>query len=148
VIDHTWHNLAIDMGEHAIQRAADMAEERAFTRSVVRDIRALEELITRGGIESGITRMGAEQEMYLVGADCRPKPIAEKVLARISDDRFTTELARFNLEANFEPQRLAGNFLDRLQADLEDALRVASDAAGDPRVLLTGILPTLRVEDL
>ena len=65
------------MGEHAIFRAANDAEGRSFMRSVVRDIRALEALIARDGIERGIKRMGAEQEMYLVGANCRPAPIAE-----------------------------------------------------------------------
>jgi CBS domain-containing protein/gamma-glutamyl:cysteine ligase YbdK (ATP-grasp superfamily) len=138
------------MGEHAIHRAADEAEARAFTRAVVRDIHALEELIARGGIETDVTRVGAEQEMYLIRGDCRPAPLANDVLARLHDTRFTTELARFNLETNFEPQVFAGNFLEQLETDLEDALRTVSAAAGElgAHVLLTGILPTLRVEDL
>jgi len=138
------------MGEFAIRKPADEAEVRVFTRAVLNDIRALSALIDRGGVETGVTRVGAEQEMYLVGADYRPAPCAEAVLARLDDRRFTTELARFNLEANFDPHRFEGRFLERLQADLDGALtKVSRVAAGlGARVLLTGILPTLRVEDL
>lgn len=138
------------MGQHAIRKPANEAESRAFTRAVVSDIRALEALIERGGIETGITRVGAEQEMYLVGTDCRPAPYAEDVLARLDDERFTTELARFNLEANFDPQPFADGFLARLEDELESALGKAANAAAafGARILLTGILPTLRMEDL
>ena len=72
------------------------------------------------------------------------------MLARLDDHRFTTELARFNLEANFDPHRFAGRFLEQIQADLEGALAKVRYVAGElgARVLLTGILPTLRIEDL
>jgi CBS domain-containing protein len=138
------------MGELAIRKPANDAEARAFTRAVLNDIRALDALIARGGVETGVTRIGAEQEMYLVDVDCRPAPCAEAVLGRLGDRRFTTELARFNLEANFDPHLFEGRFLEQLHADLDGALaKVSRVAAGlGARVLLTGILPTLRVEDL
>jgi CBS domain-containing protein len=138
------------MGEHTIHKPANDAEARAFARAVVRDIHALEELIAHGRIETGIKRIGAEQEMYLVGRDCRTAPVVEKVLAQLDDDRFTTELARFNLEANFAPHLFADGFLEQLEAELDEALRMVSAATSDldAHVLLTGILPTLRVEDL
>ncbi len=138
------------MGEHSIRRPADEREARAFSSAVVRDIRALDALIERGGIETGITRMGVEQEMYLVGPGGLAAPCAERVLERIEDPRFTTELARFNLEANFDPQVLQGGFLATLEAQLGEALGIVDTAAAPEgaRVLLTGILPTLRGEDV
>ncbi len=138
------------MGEHAIRKASSQAEVRDFTRSVLKDIRALEALIERGGIETGITRIGVEQEMFLVGDDCRPAPCAKELLAELKDERFTTELARFNLEANFDPLPFSGDFLAQIRSDLENALAHASAAAArlGAKVLLTGILPTLRAEDL
>ncbi len=104
----------------------------------------------RGGIETGVTRVGVEQELYLVGDDCRPAPVATQVLDGIEDARFTTELARFNLEANFGPRPFQGDFLRRMEEDLRDARATANAAAGahNAHVLLTGILPTLRIEDL
>ncbi len=138
------------MGEKVIRKPADDGEARSFTRSVLDDIRALEELIERGGIESGITRMGVEQEMYLVGDDGLPRPVAADILSAIDDPRFTTELARFNLEANFDPQEFTGSFLATLEDDLNRTLHDATSIAQrmGANVLLTGILPTLRQEDL
>ena len=138
------------MGEHEIHRVSGEADARAFSRAVVQDIHALDALIARGGIETGITRVGAEQEMYIVGTDCRPVPLAEQVLAKLDDPRFTTELARFNLEANFPPHLFSGGFLSSLASDFQDAFETVTKVARgfDAHILLTGILPTLRVEDL
>ncbi len=138
------------MGEHVIQRPANEAEARAFSRAVIEDVRALEDLIARDGIETGITRMGVEQEMYLVDADARPVPCAEQVLATMNDPRCTTELARFNLEANLPPQLLQGNFLRDLEQQLGEILTQVESAAAQhgAGVLLTGIVPTLEQRDL
>jgi CBS domain-containing protein len=138
------------MGELAIHRPRDEEEARAFTRAVVRDIRALDALIEAGGIETGVTRMGVEQEMYLVGHDGKPAPCAMQVLERIGDKRFTTELALFNLEANLDPHLLRGSFLHEMERELREVVdKVDAVAAGlDANVLLTGILPTLRPEHL
>lgn len=138
------------MGELTIRRARDEAEARAFSRAVVRDIHALELLIEKGGIETGIARMGVEQEMYLVGSDLRPMPRAQEILAGIDDPRFTYELASFNLEANFLPQVLRGGFLGELERQLTEALALVNGVAAghDASVLLTGILPTLGNEHM
>lgn len=68
----------------------------------------------------------------------------------LSDPRFQTEVALFNLEANLGPRSLQGRFLRELEADLSGVVEIARDAAHalGIEVLLTGILPTLRREDL
>ena len=138
------------MGEHEVRETAGGSEVRAFTRSILADLRALETMLDRGMIESGIRRVGIEQEMFIVDRKCRPLSIAPELLARLSDSRFTTELARFNFEANLVPRRLGGSFLRELEADLADVLATVGRAAEEfgAQVLLTGILPTLRQEDL
>lgn len=125
-------------------------ELRAFTRAVLTDLRALELILEQGLIEQGVRRAGVEQEMFLIDAKCRPLPLADKLLARLSDKRFTTELARFNLEANLPPLILGGDFLRRMEAELNDLLAKVRHAlaATEGDVLLTGILPTLRLSDL
>ena len=56
-------------------------------------------------IETGVRRMGAEQEMFLVDQHLRPAPIATwSFWHGLDDRRLTTEIARFNLEANLTPQ--------------------------------------------
>lgn len=138
------------MGEHVARGARDEAEARAFTRAVLEDLRALEALIAGGGLERGVRRVGVEQEMFLVDGAGRPATVAEELLDAARDPRLTTELARFNLEANLPPRPLGGPFLRRMEEDLLDVLAVVT-RAGDPlgaRPLLVGILPTLARSDL
>lgn len=107
-------------------------------------------MLERGMIETGARRVGAEQEMALVDASGRPAAVATDVLAHVDDARFTPELALFNLEANLPPMRLGGTFLRQLEDGLLDVVQRAEAAAAEAeaRVLLTGILPTLRRDDL
>jgi CBS domain-containing protein len=138
------------MGDHDVRHPRDAGDVRAFTLAVLRDVAALELMIERGDLEATGQRIGVEQEMYLVGPDCRAYPRALEVIDQLSDPRFTTELARFNLEANFDPVRLEEDVFETLERDMRETVSRASHAAkhlgGD--VLLTGILPTLRAEDL
>ncbi|MDH3223360.1 MAG: CBS domain-containing protein, partial [Gemmatimonadota bacterium] len=66
------------------------------------------------------------------------------------DEAFTTELARFNLEANLSPRVLEGSCFSAMQAELDDLVgQVRVEAARQrARVVLTGILPTLSKSDL
>jgi CBS domain-containing protein len=123
---------------------------RAFVRNALNDIRALELMIDHGWFESGVRRIGAEQEMFLVNDGFRPSLAAEEVLALIDDDHFTHELGRFNLECNLDPLLFEGSALRTLEEQLSSALDQARTAAVrcGAEVALTGILPTLRVSDL
>jgi CBS domain-containing protein len=138
------------MGEHDVRESASSSEVRRFTRAILSDLRALETMLERGMIEDGVRRAGAEQEMFLVDAECRPMSIADELLTNIGDAAFTSELGQFNLEANLQPRKLHGSFLRDLEVDLEDVVSTVNRAAAafGARVLLTGILPTLRHEDL
>ncbi len=123
---------------------------RNFTRALLEDLQALERMIDSGMIESGVRRIGAEQEMFLVDQAGRPAPRAVEVLDQIGDPRFTTELARFNLEANIDPIVFSHDCFrmmdDRLTGLVQWARRGAR--ACGARVCLTGILPTLSLDDL
>jgi CBS domain-containing protein len=138
------------MGEHDVTETVDDGDVRAFTRSILADIRALETLLDREMLENDTRRVGVEQEMFIIDPRGYPLPIARALLAELSDARFTTELASFNFEANLPPRRLGGDFLNTIEAELEDVLETVSLAAErlGARVLITGILPTLRQEDL
>ncbi len=140
------------MGEQDVNEDMDAPALRTFTQALLRDVRALEQMLDAndGMIERGKRRIGAEQEMFLIDPSQRPAPLAMDSLKAINDDRFTTELARFNLEANLPAYEFGGGCLSQMEADLEDILARARagvrSCGGD--VVLTGILPTLRLEDL
>jgi CBS domain-containing protein/gamma-glutamyl:cysteine ligase YbdK (ATP-grasp superfamily) len=137
------------MGEHNVEQF-DQHKAQAFMRAVLNDLRALAFMLENDLVESGVRRIGAEQEMFLVDGDLRPAPISLEVLEKAHDDRLTTEIARFNLEANLQPQTLSGRCFAQMKDELQeliDATRAAAKSF-DAEVLLSGILPTLRPSDL
>ena len=88
--------------------------------------------------------------MFLVDRSLRPAPLAIEVLERAGDARLTTEIARFNLEANLTPLELTGRCFHSMYEELEEVVGKARLAATElgADVLLAGILPTLKVSDL
>ena len=91
------------MGEHEVDQQFDEKTSQAFMKALLEDLRALEYMIATDGFETGVGRIGAEQEMFLVDRNMRPAPISLEVLDHAKDSRLTTEIARFNLEANLTP---------------------------------------------
>lgn len=119
-------------------------------KALLDDLRALEEMLETGRFESGVRRIGAEQELFLVDSNLSPAPVAEEVLGRVNDARFVAEIARFNLEANLTPRLLGGDCLRRMEEELTEVLGLAREGARacGADVLLGGILPTLQTGDL
>ncbi len=138
------------MGSQDVEREKDAAELRSFISHLLRDVQALERMLAQGMIESGVHRIGAEQELFLVDAARRPAMLAMELLERVADSHYTNELGLFNLEINLDPLVFGGNCLSRLEEQLQSALRRLREAAHErgAEVVLVGILPTLRKSDL
>jgi CBS domain-containing protein/gamma-glutamyl:cysteine ligase YbdK (ATP-grasp superfamily) len=119
-------------------------------KALLNDVHAFERMLDEERFETGIRRVGAEQEMFLVDSAMRPVPLAEAVLKAADRPELVHELARFNLEANANPRVFGGDCLSQLENELRMLLGLADDAARTlgARTLLTGILPTLRMGDL
>jgi CBS domain-containing protein len=100
-------------------------------------------------IESGVRRIGAEQEMFLVNRGWRPASVALQVMDEL-EGPYATELGLYNLEANIEPRFLAGRCFSELEARVVELVNGAREAAGraGSEVVLTGILPTLSKSDV
>ncbi len=133
------------MGTQDVKANHDGEHLRAFTKHLLNDLRALEQMLAEGRIESGVRRIGAEQEMVLVDRNFQPAPVGPEVLERLQDPHFTTELARFNIECNLDPFVFGGDCLRRMERQLVQLISKARDAARglDADVLLIGIAPTL-----
>lgn len=138
------------MGEQNVEQTTDEESRRAFMKALLDEVRALEAMLENGMFESGIRRIGAEQEMFLVDSANRPALTAMQILDEISDGRFTHELGLFNLEANLSPLELGGDCLRQLENEAEEVLSIAREQAAqaDSRIALVGILPTLTREHL
>lgn len=138
------------MGRHDVQQPSNSEELRLFSRALLRDLRAFEQMLDEGLFETEVRRIGAEQEMFLVDHDFRPALKAMEVLEIIDDPHFTTELGQFNLECNLDPITLGNNALRKLETQLTELLAKAREAARqvDSEIILCGILPTLEKADL
>jgi len=138
------------MGHHDVEQQVDEKKLQAFMKALLEDLRALAFMLAEGRVESGVARIGAEQEMFLIDRDLRPAPVSLDVLQRANDARLTTEIARFNLEANLTPLELSGKCFSNMEHELLELLELARNSAQsvDAGVLLSGILPTLLKSDL
>ncbi|MHC4379724.1 MAG: CBS domain-containing protein [Planctomycetota bacterium] len=138
------------MGEFNVTSYRDEDQLRHFTKALLRDMQALEKMIEEGTLETDRQRIGAEQEMFLVDRGMRPANMGARMLESLDDPHFTPELARFNLECNLDPLDLEGDCLRQLERqnnDLVDKARAAARAMGGD-IVLTGILPTLEMEEM
>ena len=128
----------------------DGQRQRDFTGAILEDLRALERMLAAGMFESGVHRIGAEQEMFLVDEHWAPKRGVLQLLDKLADKHFTTELGQFQLEANCDPQLLSGDGIAKMHAQLDQLVGKAHAAGGElgMKVVLMGILPTMRKSDL
>jgi len=80
------------MGEQYVSTEHDSRQAQAFMKSLLADVSALERMIEAGRIESGVRRIGAEQEMFLIDRAMRPAPAAMEVLKRAGDRRLSVDI--------------------------------------------------------
>jgi CBS domain-containing protein len=123
---------------------------RSFMRALLNDLRALERMLQEDRFERGVSRIGAEQELFLVDRAYHPAPGALDLLQRLDDPHFTTELGLFNLEINADPQPLGGDGLARMEAQLAGLVGKLRGEAEKIELtpVLAGILPTIGKGDL
>jgi CBS domain-containing protein/gamma-glutamyl:cysteine ligase YbdK (ATP-grasp superfamily) len=138
------------MGQHSVLEGQDDARTLEFQQALLTDLNVFEQLWDTGALEDSVGRVGAEQEFFLVDQACNPAPVGPEVLAKINDPRVTTELGRFNLEANLSPRTFSGRCLREMEHEVNEVLDLARHAAASYGcdVLLAGILPTARQRDL
>src|ERR1043165_3037868 len=138
------------MGEHNVEKHVDEKKSQAFMKALLEDLSALAYMLENGCIERGVTRIGAEQEMFLIDRYLQPAPVSLEVLKHAHDPRLTTEIARFNLEANLTPLTLENDCFSRMEQELVELIELARKSAMNEGadILLAGILPTLQKSDL
>jgi len=137
--------------EHKNVDGRDDAErQREFMSAILADLRALERMIAEDRFDTGTRRIGAEQEMFLIDDQFRPARGVLKLIDRLRDPHYTTELGQFQLEANCDAQTMTGDGFSRMHAQLDELVDHARTAAGElgMGVVLMGILPTMRKADL
>ncbi|MEQ9616683.1 MAG: glutamate-cysteine ligase family protein [Phycisphaerales bacterium] len=138
------------MGQTDVHLGDQGEQARTFMKGLLRDLQALRMMLERGMIESGVSRIGAEQEMFLVDKLWRPACVSDAFLELVNDEHFTTELAKFNVEFNADPHTFEGSCLRDMETQITTLLHKAYEAADrmGVHVALVGILPTIEKKDL
>ncbi|WP_228350338.1 CBS domain-containing protein [Rhodocaloribacter litoris] len=123
---------------------------RRFTRHLIQDVQALEYMLQENLFETGVRRVGAEQELFLVDERFQPAPVAKEILDLNTDPRLGTELTRFNLEYNLQPYVFTGDCLRRIEHEINEMLQYVRSLSRQvgAEVVLVGILPTVHLSDL
>jgi len=138
------------MGDLKVKSIVKQKDLNQFTQKLLQDVKALERMLAEGYFSSGKPKIGAEQEICLIDEHFKPAPKVMELLKHLDRRFFTTELAKFNLEANIPPKlfekscfRLLENQINELLISLhEEAQKIGVDYA------ITGILPSIRKFDL
>lgn len=121
-----------------------------YINHLLEDLRSLEYMLNNNMIETGVVRLGAEQEFCLVGDCWRPALNAKAVLENIDDSHFTTELAQYNLEINLDPFAGNGSVFQKIREQLNSLLqkaRIAAEAENS-KIVLSGILPSVSMNEI
>lgn len=138
------------MGDERVQLPDSKEQSQQFLKYLLRDVRAMGKMLDEGWFEIDNIRIGAEQELCLIDSHAKPLPIVMELMEALPDQNFTTELARFNLEANLDPLTFSGKCLSELENQivhkLEVVRRTIRGMKGD--ITLAGVLPTIRKSDL
>jgi len=140
------------MGRHDIQLEGTNEEQARFAERLIDDADTLEQMLADKVFETGIRRIGMEQEFFLIDDNGRPALRAMEVLEGLGGDGSTyqTELALFNVEVALPPVEFARDCFGLLESSLrkhvaeirKSAQRCGVDVVG------IGILPTLGWEHL
>lgn len=138
------------MGDKHVNTEYDEEQMRSFTLSVLNDLQALEFMLDAGLFEEDARRIGAEQEMFLVDSSMHPAPLVTEIIDDARDGRLTTEIGRFNVEANLTPREFRGDCLRLMEDELNEMLEIVRTSAAKfgAGVVLAGILPTIQQSDL
>ncbi len=138
------------MGHLDVKQLKSPKDKALYIHHLIRDLEALDIMLKNDLIEKEPIRIGAEQEFCVTSNHYFPNNNNLKVLDAIDDDHFTTEIGRYNLEINSDPLLLEGRCFSNLQGQLKALLDKAEKGAKskDSKVVLTGILPTLRLKHI
>jgi CBS domain-containing protein/gamma-glutamyl:cysteine ligase YbdK (ATP-grasp superfamily) len=138
------------MGHLDVKQLKSPKDKALYIHHLVKDLEALDLMLKRGLIEKQTIRIGAEQEFCITQKDFSPNNNSVEVLEAIDDGHFTTEIGKYNLEINSDPLELKTNCFSQLERQFKELLlkAIAVAKTKDSKIVLTGILPTLRLKHI
>ena len=138
------------MGQEIEASRFSAADFQEYAERLRQETALLEEWFS-SKVFSARDRMGGfELEAWLIDRNACPAPVNQEFLKLLDNPMVVPELARFNVELNDHPQHLSGSALGRFEASLGATWRQCKQVAAelDARLLMIGILPTVREAEL
>src|SRR5580692_8680191 len=126
-------------------------DRRNYRDKVWRSLDVFARMLHERLFEANPSLVGQEIELNLVDERGMPSMRSADVLDAIADPAWATEVGQFNLEINVPPRRLAGAALADLEREIRGILNHGDEqarAASGSRLVMVGILPTLRRQDV
>lgn len=138
------------MGQLDVKHLVKPKDKALYVHHLVKDLEALDLMLKNNLVEKTPIRIGAEQELCLTDKDFFPQGNSIEILDAINDDHFTTEIGTYNIEINSDPLILKNSCFSDLHQQLDRLIQKAIKAANskDTKIILTGILPTLRLKHI
>jgi hypothetical protein len=126
-------------------------EDRQRYRQKVRAcLDVFAQMLAEARFDADRRSVGLEIELNLTDDSGDPAFTNARVLDRVADPDFVTELGQFNVEINIPPRRLEGGVFAELEDTIRASLNHADERArecGD-HMMIVGILPTIGEEHL
>jgi len=138
------------MGQEIHDSHFEAGDFALFQQRLDEETALLGEWLADGGLRIDQPLIGCELEAWLVDDAGRPAAVNERVLDRLGDPLVVPELASFNVELNNQPRALEPGVFDAMQAEMAGRWQACQAAAmqDNARLLMIGILPTVRQQDL
>lgn len=138
------------MGDLNVNLISNRKQLNDFTKKLLQNVEVLDKMIKNDWFDKGEGKIGAEQEICLVDKFYKPAPRNLEILEKLDNELFTSELAKFNIEANLPPLIFKEKCFSELENSINGLLKELENVcnASDIDFVITGILPTLRKFDL
>jgi hypothetical protein len=138
------------MGQEVSAKVFSREDRQRYRQKVKRCLDVFARMLAEARFDSERRSIGLEIELNLTDEGGKPAMTNARVLERIADPSFQTELGQFNVEINLPPRLLGGHVFSELEDAVRASLNHAEERAreaGDHMVII-GILPTIDEPDL
>jgi hypothetical protein len=138
------------MGQQVSAKVFSREDRQRYRQKVRACLDVFAQMLAEARFDADRRSVGLEIELNLTDDSGDPAFTNARVLDRVADPDFVTELGQFNVEINISPRRLEGGMFAELEDTIRASLNHADERArecGD-HMMIVGILPTIGEEHL
>src|SRR4051795_9649035 len=138
------------MGQEVSAKVFSREDRQRYRQKVRSCLDVFAQMLAESRFDSDRRSVGLEIELNLTDDAGDPAFTNARVLERVSDPDFVTELGQFNVEINIDPRRLEGRVFSDLEETIRASLNHADERAREENdhMMIVGILPTIGGEHL